>query len=180
MPCDAEPRPSRALLLRGRRAVSRWVRPTLRARDAFGVLTSAELGDLRALTEAIAAGGPVDDADWAPIADTLMLRARHTRGFAGLCARACRRLDALAGGRFEALSAAERGRVIAAHRLGTHPVPAAELLLVGRRADHEIRDLVVPEIIRAYYDSPAGWRVIGYDAVLGACREPFAYTSAPT
>ena len=43
----------------------------------------------------------------------------------------------------------------------------------------ECRDLLVPELIRAYYDSPAGWRLVGYDAVLGECREPFAYTMAP-
>jgi hypothetical protein len=182
LPGDApSPRPGlgHAVLRRGRRTLSRWVRPALDARGPRGLLTTAQLAALRALTEIVAAGGPINDDDWAPIAGALAMGARERPGFHALCVRACRLLDRLGPHAFAEATPAERARSVAAHRLAVRPVPAPELLLVGRRVEHEIRDLLVPELIRAYFDAPVGWRLVGYTAVLGECREPFAYTRAP-
>jgi hypothetical protein len=167
------------LLRRGRGALSRWVRPALDVHAPTGLLTGEQLRGLRALTEVVAAGAPITDDEWAPIRAALITAARERPGFRALCARACRLLDQLGPRGLAALSIAERTACVDAERLAVRPVPASELLRVGRRVRHEIRELLVPELIRAYFDGPAGWSIVGYDVVLGECRDPFAYTRRP-
>ena len=164
---------------RGRGALSRWVRPALDARAGTGLLTGAQLRTLHALTEVVAAGAPLSEAEWAPVRAALVAAARERPGFRALCARACRTLAGLRLGGFPDASLGDRTACVALHRLAVRPVPAAELLLVARRAHHEIRELLVPELIRAYFDAPVGWAVVGYEAALGECRDPFAYTRRP-
>ena len=170
---------SRALLTRGRHALARLVRPALHPRDRPGTASPNELATLRALTEVVAAGGPIADADWAPVAAALAFAAEERPGFHGLSVRACRTLDRLGPSPFARLSFEARTACVAAHRLDVRPVPFGELLIVGRRVEHAIRDLLVPELIRAFFDAPVGWRVVGYDEALGECRDAFAYTRAP-
>jgi hypothetical protein len=169
---------SSGLFRRGRVLLSRWVRPALDPREPTGLLTTEHLRILRALTETVAAGAAMTDADWLPVQAALVFAARERPGFRALCVRACRVVAGLAGGFAEA-SLAERTACIAANRLAVRPVPASELLRLDRRVHHEIRELLVPELIRAYFDGPAGWAVVGYDAVLGQSRDPFAYTRRP-
>ena len=175
---DPSARRGPSLWRRGRGALSRWVRPALDVRAPTGFLTGDQLDGLRALTEVVAAGAPIADREWGPVRDALVTAARERPGFRALCARGCRVLAALHPD-FAHAPFDDRTACVAAHRLGVRPVPAAELLLVGRRAQHELRELLVPELIRAYYDAPAGWAVVGYDVALGECRDPFAYTTRP-
>ena len=167
------------LLRRGRGALSRWVRPALDAREPTGLLTGAQLRTLHALTEVVATGAPIADAAWAAVRAALVQAARERPGFRALCARACRALAVLCDGGFADAPLEARTACVVAHRLAVRPVPPAELLLIARRAHHEIRELLVPELIRAYFDAPVGWAVVGYDAELGECRDPFAYTERP-
>jgi hypothetical protein len=167
------------LFRRGRTAVSRWVRPALDAREPTGLLTGAQLSTLRAFTEVLVAGAPILDEEWEPVRTALVDSARERPGFRGLCVRGCRLLEMLGGGRFTVASIAERTAWVAGARLAIRPVPATELLLVRRRAQHEVRELLVPELVRAYFDAPAGWAIVGYDVPLGECRDPFAYTGRP-
>jgi hypothetical protein len=167
------------LFRRGRHALSRWVRPTLDAREPTGLLTGAQLATLRAFTEVLVAGAAISDDEWEPVRAALATSARERPGFRGLCVRGCRLLERLGGGRFTVAPIAERIAWIADARLALRPVPATELLLVRRRAQHEVRELLVPELIRAYFDAPAGWTLVGYDVPLGECRDPFAYVGRP-
>jgi hypothetical protein len=171
---------ARNLLRRGRSAVSRWLRPALDGRAAPGLLTSEQLATLRALTEPIVGGAPLGDEAWEPVRVFLVGAARSQGGYRTLCVRACCLLDRLVQGRFATLSLLERTATVAAARLAVRPVPAAERLLFGRRVEHEIRELLVPDLIRAYFDSPAGWAMVGYEAALGECRDPWAYTRKPS
>jgi hypothetical protein len=168
-----------SLFRRGRNALSRWVRPALDAREPTGLLTAAQLSALRAFTEVLVAAAPIAEDEWEPVRAALVAAARERPGFRGLCVRACRLLEGLGGGRFTTGSIAERTAWVAAARLAVRPVPASELLLVRRRAQHEVRELLVPELIRAYFDAPVGWAIFGYDVPLGECRDPFAYTRRP-
>lgn len=170
---------SATLLRRGRVALSRWVRPALDPRAPTGLLTGTQLRTLRALTEVVACGAPIDDVDWAPIQAALVLASLERPGFRALAARGCATLAGLCSPDFATASLDARTACVAAHRLALRPVPAAELLIVGRRAQHEIRDLLVPELVRAYFDAPVGWGVVGYTEALGECRDPFAYTDRP-
>jgi hypothetical protein len=167
------------LLRRGRGALSRWVRPALDPHAPTGLLTAEQTAALRGLTEVVATGEAIPDAEWEPVRAALVAAALERPGFRALCSRACRLLDGLDGRRFADMSLDERTACVVAARLAVRPVPAAELLLVGRRVQHEIRELLVPELIRAYFDAPAGWAVVGYDVALGECRDPFAYTARP-
>jgi hypothetical protein len=172
---EAGARREPGLLRRGRGMLSRWVRPALDARAPTGVLTGAQLRALRALTEVVA-GAPIADADWPPIRAALILAARERPGFGALCARACRTLARLRPGGFADASLAERG-VRRGAPAAVRPVPAPALPNCPR--GHHGSRTPVPELIRAYFDAPVGWAVVGYDAVLGECRDPFAYTRKP-
>jgi hypothetical protein len=163
---------------RGRRALSRWLRPSLDDGASTGVLTAAELATLRAFTATLV-GDELADGDWAPVRDELARAAVERRGFAALCTRACRLLDRLGDGAFAAAAPDVRAARVAAARLTVRPVAKHELLALGRRTRHEVRELLVPELLRTYFDSPAGWALVGYDEALGGCRDPFAYTRRP-
>ena len=176
MPRDAAPR---ALLEHGRGALSRWLRPTLDARAGTGLLTGEQLATLRAFAEVIVAGAPLAPDEWEPIRTFLIAAARTQPGYAALCAGACRMLDGLAGGAFVAVPPVRRWTLVQDARLGERPVPRHELLVVGRRVEHAVRELLVPDLVRAYFDGPAGWAVVGYAEPLGECRDPFGYTEAP-
>lgn len=167
------------LLDRGRRAVSRWVRPTLAPRAPTGLLTATQLATLRAFAEVVATGEPIDDDAWDSVRASLIGLARERPGFHGLCVRGCRLLDALGTGPFAAAALDARIVAVGVARLAIRPVSAAELLVPGRRVHHEVRELLVPEVLRAFFDSPAGWRLVGYGEVLGECRDPWAYTRRP-
>lgn len=175
---DRSERRGPSLWRRGRGALSRWVRPTLDVRAGMGFLTGDQLATLRALAEVVAVGGPIAEDDWGPVRDALVTAARERPGFRALCARGCRVIAGLRPG-FATTTLEERTACVVAHRLGVRPVPAAELLLVGRRGQHELRELLVPELVRAYFDAPVGWALVGYGAALGECRDPFAYTTRP-
>jgi hypothetical protein len=169
---------AQGVLDRGRRALSRWLRPSLDEAAPTGVLAAADLATLRAFTATLV-GDELDEAAWAPVRDELARAAIERRGFAAVCARACRLLDRLGDGPFADAPPDVRAARVAAARLTVRPVAKHELLAPGRRTRHEVRELLVPELLRAYFDSPAGWAVVGYDATLGGCRDPFAYTRRP-
>jgi hypothetical protein len=163
---------------RGRRTLSRWLRPSLDDGAPTGVLTATELAALRTFTATLV-GDELGDSDWTPVRDELARAAIERRGFAAVCARACRLLDRLGDGPFADAPPDVRAARVAAARLTVRPVARHELLAPGGRTRHEVRELLVPELLRVYFDSPAGWAVVGYDATLGGCRDAFAYTRRP-
>jgi len=164
---------------RARGALSRWLRPALDPTTGTGLLDVGQLGTLRAFAEVLVGAAPMPDDDWEPVQRWLVGAVRTTPGYLALCAGTCRLLDALAGGPFAHANAEQRTTWVAAARLGVRPVAASELLRVGRRVEHAVRELLVPDLLRVYFDSPAGWRLVGYDEILGECRDPWAYTRRP-
>jgi hypothetical protein len=84
-------------------------------------------------------------------------------------------LDRLAGSRFAALAIDDRRSIVARHRLDRSAMAA------GERSDQVvegIRGNVVPDLIRAYWNSPDGWAVVGYSAFPGRCSDLARYTAA--
>ena len=97
-------------------------------------------------------------------------------GHRALCETAAALLDRLAGGAFATLPVAERISLVAAHRLALHPVGRLEVMAPWNRDAYAVRDLLVPELIQTYYDSPAGWAEVGYRRPYGECGEGREYT----
>jgi hypothetical protein len=90
-------------------------------------------------------------------------------------ASTARLLDRLAGRRFATLDLATRREIVERHRLHHRAVAAAEQ--PGSDTD-EVRANVVPDLIRAFWNSPAGWAVVGYSAFPGRCSDLARYTAA--
>jgi hypothetical protein len=82
-------------------------------------------------------------------------------------------LDRLAAGSFSALDVPGRITVIRSHRLT--PISPIELLVPSRRDLRAVRSLAIPDLIGAYYSSPAGWAIVGYAAFPGRCSSLARY-----
>jgi hypothetical protein len=85
-------------------------------------------------------------------------------------------LERLAGARFATLEGPRRIELVTRHRLASPRVRPDEPL--GPHADdtREVRTRAVPDLIAGYYNSPAGWAVVGYDVFPGQCGDLDRYT----
>ena len=172
--------PWRRLGGRGRALLSHALRPALDPTVPTGRLAEAELATLASFAEVLVAGEALTAEALHPVRTALEEAAAERPGFRALCAETCRLLDALAPGGFAAAPVATRVRLVAAARLGEFPVGRVELLRWWQRDAHAVRDLLVPDLVGAYYDSPAGWGEVGYRAWPGVCGDPRAYTRPPS
>jgi hypothetical protein len=85
-----------------------------------------------------------------------------------------RLLDRLAGTRFATLDLPTRREIVERHRLHRRALAADE----PDRDTDEVRGIIVPDLIRAFWSSPAGWAVVGYAAFPGRCGDLARYTGA--
>lgn len=160
-----------------RRIARGYLEPRLDRRSPTGALSAAELDAVVALGEVVVEGRALSSTARRYLAAHVAERAREVPGFLALYRSAARALDELAGGRFAALDAAARGHLVA-----QHIVPASEsearrdVRLVFRRGLVEIGELAVPDLIRGYYGSGAGWELVGYTTFPGRCGELLRYT----
>jgi hypothetical protein len=90
--------------------------------------------------------------------------------------------------RFADLSREEGSKVLASLLVGIDPYPRSrevprEVLLSyvdqGRLERFHFRRHVVSEILHAYYQSSAGWGLVGYEAFPGRCGGPGFYSRPP-
>ena len=90
--------------------------------------------------------------------------------------------------RFGALSREEGNQVLTSLLAGIDPYPRfrqvpREVLLSyfdqGRLERFHFRRHVVSEILHAYYQSAAGWGLVGYEAFPGRCGGPGFYSRPP-
>jgi len=168
-----------AILASLRDGLSRALRPTLDPTAATGPVASPALAALLAFAEVVVVGDALSGEGRESLRAALDEHAATRPGHRVLCEAAAAHLDRLAGGTFATLSVAERTALVAAHRLAEHPVGRLELLSPRNRVALALRDLLVPELIAAYYDSPSGWADVGYRRPYGECGEGREYTRAP-
>lgn len=161
-----------------RARVSNALRPSLDPQAPTGTLAPAELATLVAFAEVVVAGESISGIGRDAVRTVLARDAEERPGYQALCADASRLLDELAGGAFVALPLADRIALVARQRLGL-PVGRLELFRLGSRRPLIVRDVLVPELLTAYYDSPAGWADVGYRRPYGECGDGRAYTSRP-
>ncbi len=138
-----------------------------------GSLTKAEMEDLVAFGEVVVEGRTVARAERECIVEFIEDQTRSSPEYLSLCKTAASIFDRVAGRRFSSLDIHERLDLIARHGLAGWPGrlemdPAPEILSFRRR--------LVPDLIRAYYASPAGWADVGYESFPGRCGSLTRYT----
>jgi hypothetical protein len=164
--------------LRG--SFTRMFRPALDATAPTGPVPAPALTTLLAFAEVVVAGDAIPGDGRDALQTWVQESAAEQPGQRALCEAAAAMLDGLGGGAFAALSVAERTTLVEKHRLAEHPVGRLELLSPRNRVAFAVRDLLVPELIRVYYDSPSGWAEVGYRRPYGECGQGREYTRVPT
>jgi hypothetical protein len=167
------------LITRLRAAFSGALRPALDPTAPTGPVPDPALETLVAFAEVVVVGDTLSGAGRESIRAALAEGAATRPGHRALCEAAAGLLDRVAGGTFATLSVAERTDVIAAHRLAEYPVGRLELFSPRNRVAFALRDLLVPELITTYWDSPSGWAEVGYRRPYGECGEGREYTRKP-
>ena len=145
-----------------------------------GPVPAPALTTLLAFAEVVVAGDAIPGDGRDALQTWVQESAAEQPGRRTLCEAAAALLDGLAGGAFAGLSVAERTALVEKHRLAEHPVGRLELLSPRNRVAFAVRDLLVPELIRVYYDSPSGWAEVGYRRPYGECGQGREYTRVPT
>jgi hypothetical protein len=146
--------------------------PQVRASDPRSNLSRAEIEDLVAFGEVLVEGRTLGAAEQAYLVEHIEDRARRSSGTLAAYRTMVGTLERLAGGRFASLEIDERIGLVARHRLATSQVWPGEALAPARIP----RTRIVHELIRSYYDSAAGWAVVGYQAFPGRCGALTRYT----
>lgn len=137
-----------------------------------GRLSTDEIEDLVAFGEALVEGRALAPAERRHLVDHIEDRTAQNLEFLSLYREAGRILERLAGRRFATLEIRERIELIADHQLAVGP-GRGEPLTDAMRA---FRMRVVPDLVRGYYSSPAGWAAVGYDSFPGRCGDLMRYT----
>lgn len=148
------------------------------ARDAPTAETLSEpaLDDLVAFAEILVEGRTLEPAERRYLVEYIEDRAARSAWHRELYGTTVGLLERLAGQRFSSLTGAERVELIARHRLGVSEVLPGEDL--GRFFEDVrfVRRRAVPDLLGAYYASPAGWAVVGYQTFPGRCGDLTRYT----
>jgi hypothetical protein len=136
----------------------------------------------------------IDPEGRAAVEEQLRWRALESPGYRAAFAQGLVLLDQETRNRFPEqtrfgdLSREEGNQVLASLLAGIDPYPRyrqvpREVLLSyfdqGRLARFHFRRHIVSEILHAYYQSGAGWALVGYEAYPGRCGGPGFYSRPP-
>ncbi len=127
-------------------------------------LSSAEAEDLVAFGEVLVEGRTLAPVERQYLAEYLDTQTRIAPEYLTFCRAATKMLNRLAGGRFSTLDVPTRLEIISRHGLagGREASPPSS-------EENVLRTRMVPGLIRAYYASPAGWAIVGYQTFPGRC-----------
>jgi hypothetical protein len=89
-----------------------------------------------------------------------------------------RTLERIAGRPFARLAIDERLELVSSHRLASSRVRSGEDPGEFSADLRALRTRVVPDLIKGYYGSPAGWAVVSYQTFPGRCGDLTRYTRA--
>jgi len=159
------------------RLVSLRFKPRLDA-TAPGVLSKREMETIVAFAAVLVEGRELDAQEASHVVEHVTDKAGKTPGYLALYRKTAGLLDRLAGAPFSSLSLERRIGLMTQHRFTDYDVRIREYLLPYGRETLTVRALAVPDLIRGYYFSPAGWAAVGYRAFPGRCGDLMRYTSA--
>lgn len=141
-----------------------------------GPLSTVEMEDLVAFGEVVVEGRNLTPAERRYLFDHIEDRTRRSPGDLALYRLAANTLDRVAAKRFASLGLRERLDLTARHGLaGWRGRPEDDPGL----SSPEIRTLrmrIVPDLIRGYYASPAGWAAVDYETFPGRCGDLTRYS----
>jgi hypothetical protein len=140
-------------------------------------LSAAELDDLVAFGEVLVGPGPLSTRERGFLVDHIRYRTSLAsdyyleayRSTVGLLKR-------LAGAPFASLDLPRRQALVGRYRLDAPLASPDEDLGPFPEPTRTVRTQVMGDLVGGYYDSPAGWAVVGYDAFPGRCSDLTRYT----
>jgi hypothetical protein len=161
-----------------RRSSERAFPPARAAPDQASQLSTAEIADLVAFGEALVEGRTFHLTERQSLVEHVADRMKRNPGYLALYRTTVSTLDRLAGRPFARLEVDERLELIVRYRLVGPPDPEGEDLGPLRTDIHALRMQTVPDLIRGYYGSSAGWALVGYQTFPGRCGDLMRYTRA--
>lgn len=141
-----------------------------------GPLSGSEMEDLVALGEVLVEGRTLPPIQRRYLIEFIEDRTMRSSRYLSLYRTTVSTLNRLAGRRFATLGVSERTELVARYRLAAwqgSPEQHVDPLPVEMET---LRTRTVPDLIRGYYASPAGWAVVGYDTFPGRCGDLIRYT----
>jgi hypothetical protein len=152
------------------------LRPRVDASLPPDTLSPAEIGAVLGFAEVLVAERTLSPAERGPLVQHINDRTLGAPGFLSLYRSTAGLLDSLTPQPFADLPRVERVALVERLRLTDSRVQNLEYLWPFKREALLTRQLVVPDLIAAYYASPAGWAVVGYDRSPGQCGDLTRYT----
>ena len=138
-------------------------------------LSAAETDTLVTFGEILVEGRTLATTERRILADYIADRTTQSAESLSLYRMAARTLDRLAGQPFAKLGLRERRELIEREGLaGQRANPENDL--GGPVAHRTVRTRMVPDLVRGYYRSVAGWAVVGYETFPGRCGDLTRYT----
>jgi len=141
--------------------------------EASARLTPGEIETLVSLAEAIVDDQPLSPAARHDLAESIADATHRSEDQRAVYRATAVLLDRLAGGAFARLDLGDRVALVGRHRLDVRTVAPADTVSEETGA---VRTRVVPDLIAAYWGSPAGWAAVGYEAFPGRCGDLTRYT----
>lgn len=160
-----------------RRVAVRLLHPRLDARSPRGSLSPAEMNTVVAFAEVLVDPPQWTEVDRAVVRDDVEYRTQRKPGYLALYRMAAQLLDGRAGGRFAAMDRAARTRLVIEHGFTPKPLSPLDYLTTFDRRALAVRTLTAAGLLEDYYDSAAGWAVMGYRRAPGQCGDLLRYTA---
>ena len=152
--------------------------PLLVAPSPTAMLSASVIEDLLAFGELVVEGRTLSPVERRYLADHIEDQSQQESGdYVSLYLTTVEYLAKLAGARFSELDLDQRIALAMRHRLMSSRVLPDEDLGPFPEDVRAVRTQVVPDLIRGYYDSPAGWAIVGYNTFPGRCGDLARYTS---
>jgi len=139
-------------------------------------LSEPEVEDLVAFAELLVEGRALSPVERDSLVGSIAEHVAREQGYLELCRTTISLLQRLAGRRFSSLDMTERIELMTRHRLNSADVPPGDDLGPLADAARAVRTRARPDLIGDYYNSPAGWAVVGQDVFPGRCGDLERYT----
>ena len=160
----------------GRYHILRIIKPQLKSSAQSGILTKKEKETIIAFAEVLVKEKSLSIEERNYISEHIDYRTQNTPGYLSVYRQTASLLNRLTKFQFPALNLNDRVTAVLPYHLISHHVRAWEYLNPFQRQELTIRTYVVPDIIKGFYSSPAGWALVGYDIFPGRCSNLFRYT----
>lgn len=162
----------------GRYHILRIIKPRLKSSSQTGILSNGEKETIIAYAEVLVKEKGLTIEERKYITEHIDYRTQNTPGYLSLYRSTASLLNRLTKSNFPALDLNERVTAVISNHLISHHVKGWEYLNPFQRQELTIRVYVVPDIIKGFYSSPAGWAVVGYEKFPGICSNLFLYTQS--